>query len=186
MTIRTKELFTIPNLMGYFRILLIPIFMYIYLNAQSVTDTCRALFILILSGITDFFDGIAARKLHQVAQLGKALDPVADKLTLGAVIFCLIRTIPGIQYLFAVFAVKELYMLAGNLISMRFHGKKLDGAAFIGKASTMITYWCLAFFLLFPHMPRLLQLILMMLCGGMMIAAGLYYLPTFYHFIKGD
>ena len=82
MTIRTKELFTIPNLMGYFRILLIPIFMYIYLNAQSVTDTCRALFILILSGITDFFDGIAARKLHQVTQLGKALDPVADKLTL--------------------------------------------------------------------------------------------------------
>ena len=41
MTIRTKELFTIPNLMGYFRILLIPIFMYIYLNAQSVTDPCR-------------------------------------------------------------------------------------------------------------------------------------------------
>lgn len=88
-----KDLFTIPNLMGYFRILLVPVFIYLYINAHSVTDTYKALAVLILSGVTDFFDGIAARKLHQVTELGKALDPVADKLTLGAVIFCLIHRI---------------------------------------------------------------------------------------------
>lgn len=186
MTIHKKELFTIPNLMGYFRILLIPVFMYIYINAHSTADTYHALAVLILSGITDFFDGIAARKLHQVTELGKALDPIADKLTLGAVILCLIETIQGFQYLFAVFAVKELYMLFGNLISMRSHGRKLDGAAFIGKAATMITYWCMGFFLLFPHMPRVLQIILMLLCGSMMIASGLYYLPIFYRYIRGN
>lgn len=135
-----KDFFTIPNLMSCFRILLIPVFVYAYLNAHSVNGTYKALAVLILSGVTDFFDGIAARKLHQVTELGKALDPIADKLTLGAVIFCLIRRIDGFQYLFLIFIVKELYMLLGNLAAMKLRGKKLDGAAFIGKAATMITY----------------------------------------------
>ena len=179
-----KELFTIPNLMGYFRILLVPAYIYLYINAHSVTGTYKALAVLILSGVTDFFDGIAARKLHQVTELGKALDPVADKLTLGAVIFCLIRRINGFQYLFLVFIVKELYMLLGNLTAMKLNGKKLDGAAFIGKAATMITYWSMGFFLLFPGMPRAVQIFLMILCGGMITATGLYYLPVFFRLAK--
>lgn len=109
---------------------------------------------------------------------------MADKLTLGAVIFCLIHRIHGFQYLFLVFIVKELYMLLGNLTAMKLNGKKLDGAAFIGKAATMITYWSMGFFLLFPGMPRAVQIFLMILCGGMITATGLYYLPVFFRLAK--
>ena len=81
-----KDLFTIPNLMGYFRILLIPVFCYFYIKKQTYL---LAAGIVLISSLTDLFDGYIARRFNMVTELGKALDPVADKLTHAALALCL-------------------------------------------------------------------------------------------------
>ena len=84
-----KQLLSIPNLMGYFRILLIPVIVWRYVTAETVTDYYIAAVIIGISGITDFLDGFVARRFHMITKVGKALDPIADKLTQGAVVLSL-------------------------------------------------------------------------------------------------
>ena len=79
-----KEIFSIPNLMGYFRILLIPVFSWIYIHADGVSDYYMAAVLVGISGLTDMFDGKVARKFNMITELGKFIDPLADKLTQGA------------------------------------------------------------------------------------------------------
>lgn len=82
----TKERFSIPNLMGYFRLLLIPVFCYLYLAKEAYHWAAG---VVLLSSLTDLFDGMIARKFNMITNLGKALDPIADKLTHGALARCL-------------------------------------------------------------------------------------------------
>ena len=89
MRIKKEDWFTIPNIMGYIRILLIPVFAWVYLHAESQSDYYIAAGIIGLSGLTDLFDGKIARKFNMVTELGKFLDPLADKLTLGVLILCM-------------------------------------------------------------------------------------------------
>ena len=76
-----KELFkgcwTIPNLISFIRILLVPLFAYLFLQGDFVP----AVIVLALSGLSDCVDGKIARKFNQISALGKMLDPLADKLT---------------------------------------------------------------------------------------------------------
>ena len=72
-----ENVWTIPNLLSFFRILLIPAFAVLFSKGQLVW----AVVMLALSGLSDFFDGKIARRFNQVSELGKILDPIADKLT---------------------------------------------------------------------------------------------------------
>ena len=71
----TKERFSIPNLMGYFRLLLIPVFCYLYLAKEAYHWAAG---VVLLSSLTDLFDGMIARKFNMITNLGKALDPIAE------------------------------------------------------------------------------------------------------------
>lgn len=75
-----KEIFTIPNLLSLFRLLLIPVYVTIYLNATTMEHYFLSAAILAVSCLTDMIDGKIARKFHMISNLGKILDPVADKL----------------------------------------------------------------------------------------------------------
>ena len=83
----------IPNLLSLLRILLVPVFVILYLlSSDERMDLMYWSFgVLILSGVTDSLDGIIARKCNQITDLGKLLDPVADKLTQVAVVLSLIH-----------------------------------------------------------------------------------------------
>ena len=72
-----KEIGTIPNLLSIFRVFLLPLYLYFVLEQSFV----YAGIVIVISGITDFLDGFIARKFNQMTELGKILDPVADKLT---------------------------------------------------------------------------------------------------------
>ena len=86
-----QEAFSIPNLLSYFRLLLIPLFIQLYMN-ENFTE---ALITLAASGLSDVIDGRVARKYNMVTDLGKVLDPVADKLTQCAMMFCVAMRYPA-------------------------------------------------------------------------------------------
>lgn len=82
-----KQILTIPNLLSVFRILLIPLIVWLYCGKQ---DYLLAAWVLLLSGVTDIADGFIARHFHMVSDLGKVLDPIADKLTQTVALVCLL------------------------------------------------------------------------------------------------
>ncbi|MEC8452677.1 MAG: CDP-diacylglycerol--glycerol-3-phosphate 3-phosphatidyltransferase [Pseudomonadota bacterium] len=74
-----SSLYSIPNLITYFRLLSIPCILLFYLSGIYILQLL-AFIIFILAALSDFFDGYLARKLNQTSVLGKILDPIADKL----------------------------------------------------------------------------------------------------------
>ena len=84
-----KDLFTIPNWLSLFRLMLIPVYVVIYLNAAEPVDYAVAAAILAISCLTDAIDGKIARKYNMISTIGKFLDPLADKLTQFTLIVCL-------------------------------------------------------------------------------------------------
>ncbi len=90
--IDSKELFTIPNLITYFRILCVPAFvalMAIGGMKDSFTLFYIALGVFLLAACSDLFDGWIARKFNMQSGIGMVLDPIADKLMHIAVLACL-------------------------------------------------------------------------------------------------
>ncbi len=101
------RILTIPNLLSFFRIALIPVFVWSYCVKRDNTLTA---ILLLLSGATDIADGFIARTFHMVSDLGKVLDPIADKLTQATMLICLMTRFPLMMIPLIIMAVKELYM----------------------------------------------------------------------------
>lgn len=179
MKIKRKDWFTIPNLMGYFRILLIPLFAWIYLNATSDRDYYIAAAVIGISGLTDLFDGRIARRFHMVTELGKFLDPLADKLTLGVLILCMTARFEGMKALVLLFVMKEGFMVVMGAVMLRHNGRKLDGAMWFGKVCTAFSYVMIFALLLFPKIPNGVAQGLMISCGVIMILTVILYIPVF-------
>lgn len=178
--LRTKEIFSIPNLMGYLRILLIPVFCYLYIAKQQYLWAAA---VVLFSSLTDLFDGWVARKFNMVTQLGKVLDPVADKLTHAALAICLAVRYPFMWALIGFMAIKEGYMGIMGLVFLQ-KGKMLDGAMWFGKVCTAVLFTGLLVLFLFPHLPLWLVNSLI----GIMMAVILFtlcmYIPVFHKMRK--
>ena len=85
------QIYTIPNIITFVRIILIPIILYLLFSDNSNVVLIAGL-LFIVSSISDYFDGYLARTLNQSSKLGTLLDPIADKLLIAAVIIVLIDT----------------------------------------------------------------------------------------------
>ena len=148
-----KDLFTIPNMLSLFRLLLIPVYVVIYLDADSYADYALAAGILAVSCLTDMIDGKIARHFNMISTIGKFLDPVADKATQFTLILCLAMRYPVLWYLVATFVVKEGFQLiAGSLILRK--GKILDGALLTGKICTTVLFVSLIILIMIPTMAE--------------------------------
>ena len=101
----------IPNILSGLRIVMIPFFIW----QMLVGNTLAAGLILVASGLTDTLDGNLARHFGWVSDLGKVLDPVADKLTQTAVSVCLMIRIPELWFFFAILIIKDLIMRFPNI-----------------------------------------------------------------------
>ena len=176
MKISKKELLTIPNIMGYIRLILIPVFIILYLTDHFMP----AVIALAVSILTDFFDGIVARKCHQITELGKLLDPVADKLTQASVVVCLAFCYSLLWPVFVIEFIKESFMMIAGAITIRKLGRKLDGAKWYGKIGTAITDFVLLFLLAFPTMPQGLANGLIIFCGLCMVITLLGYISEYH------
>jgi len=144
-----KEIFTIPNLLSLFRLILIPVYVVIYLNARDAADYYLAAGILAVSCLTDLIDGKIARHFNMISTLGKILDPLADKITQFSLIICLAAKYPVLWYLVALFVIKESFQLIAGGLNLR-KGKMLKGALLSGKVCTTILFVSLIVLVMIP------------------------------------
>ncbi len=147
-----REYFSIPNLMGYFRILMLPVFLVLYERAETREEYTAAFVILIVSLLTDFFDGKIARKFHMVTDFGKILDPVADKLTQGALALAVVTHYPFMGDFFILFLIKEGYMGVMGFYLLKKKNIR-NGAQWYGKICTAVMDVGILVLLLFPDLP---------------------------------
>ena len=148
-----REVFTIPNLLSFFRLLLIPVYVSIFLNAKSQGDYFLAAAILAVSCLTDMVDGQIARRCHMISTVGKILDPLADKATQLTMILCLAVRHSIIWLLVGLFAVKEIFQIVAGVLRLR-KGMILKGALYGGKVSTTVHFISLIIMVLIPDLPE--------------------------------
>ena len=148
-----KEILTIPNLLSLFRLILIPVYITIYLNAENTTDYYVAAGILAVSCLTDLIDGKIARHFNMISTVGKILDPFADKATQFTLIICLAVNYNVLWYLVALFVVKESFQLIAGSINLK-KGRMLKGALISGKICTAVLFVSLIFMIMVPNLQN--------------------------------
>ena len=166
-----KKIITIPNILSFFRLCLIPVIVWLYTVKQ---DHFLTLIILVLSGVTDIVDGIIARKCNMISDFGKAFDPVADKLTQIAMLFCLVSRFPYMMIPFVLLVVKEVFTGITALITIK-RTNTVKGAVWHGKLTTIVLYSMMAIHLLWYNIPRAVSLILGGICIGIMLMSFILY-----------
>ena len=193
-----KGCWTIPNLLSVIRILLIPVFAYLFYNDEKI----MSVLVLAISGLTDTMDGQIARRFNQISALGKVIDPVADKLTqitIAVMLFIDFKTaanpiINALAWVFLVFLIKEGVMIVGGLIMLLLNIRP-GAAEFWGKAATVVFYVGMVIIIavgpevgalndiLGFQLPNIVTGIIVVLCAIMTLAAFASYMPeTFRQF----
>lgn len=188
---------TVPNLLSLIRILLIPVFGVLFYQGHIGW----AVIVLVISGLTDFFDGKIARRFNQISELGKMLDPVADKLTqitIAIVIFLEFNkstnpTMQWFKWVFLFFLFKELLMVIIGAIMLAC-GLRPVAAEIYGKVATFVFYAVMVLVIAFgPEigalrtlfvLPDWLMIALVILAAVLTFVALLSYAPPTYKQFK--
>ena len=174
-----KEILTIPNLLSLFRLVLIPVYMTIYLNAADASDYYLSAAILAVSCLTDMIDGKIARRFNMISTIGKILDPFADKATQFTLIFCLALKHPVLWYLVGLFVVKETFQLIAGGINLK-NGRMLDGALMSGKICTTILFLSLIVLVMLPTLSETVILIISIVDSIFMVNAFIQYVLAYF------
>lgn len=180
-----KEIFSIPNLMGYFRLLLVPVYLVLYFRATDAHGYLTAAAVLAVSALTDMFDGKIARRFHMVTELGKILDPIADKVTHGAVALSLTFRFPLMRYVFLLFVVKEAFMGFMGLYMIKRRGTHMDGAQWYGKLCTAVLFLLLLILLLDVNISWFMAGVLCILCIAVMLFSLCCYIVFYARMLRG-
>lgn len=191
---------TVPNLLSAIRIVLVPVFLVLFLQKHYL----GAIIAVAASGLSDFLDGKIARKFNQISNLGKMLDPLADKLTTIAIAIAyyfafhasddmLLRRFSGV---FWFFVVKEVLMVVGAVVILA-NNYRPAAANWFGKVSTfyyyivMILLLCVApvfgAFSRWWSLPSVAIVVMVSLSVVLTLMAFISYLPAaFRQMKKGD
>jgi cardiolipin synthase len=148
----SSRVLTLPNLLSFARLLLVPVFLVLILQGQDGF----ALLVLIISSVTDFLDGKIARGFNQVSRLGQLLDPAADRLFIFAALIGLaVRgVLPG--WLLAVIVGRDVMLLVLGIILAN-HGYGPLPTHHLGKVATFCLFYALPLLMLgqaFPVIAR--------------------------------
>lgn len=166
-----KRIITIPNILSFFRLCLIPVIVWLYCFKKDYFWTT---FTLVLSGATDVVDGIIARKFGMVSDFGKAFDPIADKLTQIVTLFCLVTRFTRMLIPFVILTVKEILAAVFNMITIKKTGKVM-GAVWHGKLNTVLLYAMILIHLVWFNIPALVADMLIGVCTAMMLLSAVLY-----------
>lgn len=176
----TKEqLFTIPNFMSLFRLVLVPFIIWTYWNGEY--DIAGGL--VLLSALTDVLDGVIARKFDMVSDLGKMMDPLCDKVTHAALLICLVTRYTYIWIVFGLLVVKELTMLLLGSIMVKRCGE-VHSAKWYGKLCTVVFETVMLALILFPGLPEAAVMFLLAVCCAAMLLSFVMYVIFFLRRIR--
>ena len=164
----------LPNLISAGRILLVPVFVFCYLRVS----TEASLAVLLLSALSDVLDGFIARRFNMVTDLGKILDPVADKLIQAAMMLCLSLRFPQLWLLLGIHVFRELTLLAMGFIAVKSTGE-VSSARWYGKLCTALIYTFMLTLLIYPNLSKGLINGMLFCCGGWMIVCMLLYFAQY-------
>jgi CDP-diacylglycerol--glycerol-3-phosphate 3-phosphatidyltransferase len=178
-----EQVCTIPNFLSMFRLVLAVLFLGIYQRYGGMAENRMILTgILVLSGITDFLDGKIARKFHMVSDVGKVLDPIADKVTQGVLLLCLLSEYKLTKVIFLLFLIKEGYMAAVGAETVK-ETKAVHGARWYGKVSTAVFYIVMVMLVVFPDIPEGTANLLLLCCGSFLLLSFIMY-ARYYHIVQ--
>lgn len=162
---------TVPNFLSLFRLVLILVFVQTYAVKNQPIWGCG---VLVLSGITDILDGYIARSCNMVSDLGKILDPVADKLTQLVTLICLVRRFPVMLLPLGIMLVKELVGAFLFFAAIKQSGQ-IQSSHWHGKLNTVLLYAMLMLHLVWSDIPALVSAVSVGLSIAMMLfSAALY------------
>ncbi|MGI5977317.1 MAG: CDP-alcohol phosphatidyltransferase family protein [Candidatus Limivicinus sp.] len=176
-----SKVFTIPNILTFIRLLLIPVFVWLYIGRQDYKLTS---IILLLSGFTDVLDGFIARHFDMVSDLGKAIDPVADKLTQLAMLLCLVSRFRLMLVPLSLLVVKELFCGITCVMAIKKTGV-VEGADWHGKLTTFLLYAMMILHLIWADITPTVSTVSILLCTASMILSFIMYGIRNINAIKG-
>lgn len=167
-----RNFFSVPNLLCYLRIILIPFFVYAYLKLDNYW---LAVSLLVVMEISDLLDGFIARKFNQITDLGKILDPIADKLLQFSLLLILAITYPFSLVILVIFVGKEIILAIVGVVATTLLNH-LEGARMCGKVATTVFYVCCLVLVLIPSIGQKWGNLLLLITGCFLIYSFISYL----------
>lgn len=174
------KIFTIPNMLSVIRLCFIPMFVWLYSVKKDYAGTTV---VLLLSGFTDILDGFIARRFNMISNLGKVLDPVADKLTQGAMFICLLTKYDFMWIALILLIIKEIFMSVTGLLVIKKTGE-VYGAEWHGKVTTSMIYATVFIHLIWYNIPLWISKALIFISILLMIYSCVSYGIRNYRLIK--
>lgn len=165
---------SIPNMISIGRIFLVPVFALLYTQGKVMA----AMGVLLLSAASDVLDGAIARHFHMETELGRALDPVADKLIQAAMMLCALWRTPSVWLLLGLHILRELCLGIMSLHVLRITGH-VYSAKWYGKLCTACVYAVMIAALAFPQIPGRVIDLGVIVCGVLMALCLLGYMLNF-------
>lgn len=178
----SKDLMTIPNAISFIRILLITPFVAFFISRMYIAAAVT----VAVSGLSDCIDGYIARRFHQESELGKILDPLADKLTLISVGICLIFIEPYVLPLMVIMVTKDILMIIGGTVIIQ-KGVIPPKSSWYGKVSTFLFYISVGVVVLmavFNYVNKPLSVTLLSVTAIFMIYSLVNYAVIFFKIIR--
>lgn len=144
----SSRVLTVPNVLSFIRLALVPVFLVLVIQGDDVL----ALAVLVVSSVTDFLDGVLARRLNQVSRLGQLLDPAADRLFIFATLVGL--SLRGIVpwWLVAVIVGRDVLMLVLG-ITLANYGFGPLPVHHLGKIATFCLFYALPILMIGQAFP---------------------------------
>ncbi len=174
-----REALSIPNLLSYVRLILIPVFCLAYAQGKYLSTAI----LVVISGLTDTLDGYIARHFDMITEWGKIIDPVADKLTQLALAVCLTSRYTWLAWIFAILVIKEAFMAVMGVVVLHRH-YEIRGAIWCGKVSTAAFYLTMLALLFFPYMSASVAQLLGMICAAALCMSFIGYAVFYYKLLK--
>ena len=179
MHIHKSDFLLLPNILTYVRFLLVPIFIIVYLNAENLSDHVASAIIIVISGITDVADGFIARHWNLISDLGKIIDPIADKAMQFAMMFCVCIRYRWVILLIVIYAVKEIVsaLVSAYLFT---RGKHIEGAMWCGKLCTVILFIVMLILVAVPHIPAHVITTMIGFAAAFMLLSFVIYMRAYF------
>ena len=173
----------IPNMLSILRLLMVPLFVFLFFY-EFEGHRYWALGVFLLASATDVLDGWLARRFNWVSDLGKIIDPLADKLMqFAACVSLAIKTRYGLMLAIAIF-VKDILMTAGGVYLAKKGARDLVVAKWYGKLNTVCLALAVCLLILFYQNETLAAAVTYAALGMMVFTFIMYFSNVFLKFVK--